>query len=167
MRLFSLALIAGVLAASGGGPAAEESAAGTGLYLILADADSPGDLPELSAEQQVLPYDYKFLRDDERRPPRYLLLPRRANVPFLLAKRPEAVVGERGFTELLIQLTEEAAAEMERFTGENIGRSAAFLIDGEVITAHKIRAVIKDGRLQLSRCNDNACEYILARLETP
>lgn len=167
MRLLSLALFAGVLAGSDGGPAAEESAAGTGLFLILADAESPGDLPEPSSEEQVLPYDYKFLRDEEPRPPRYLLLPRRPNVPFLLAKRPEAVVGERGFTELLIQLTEEAAAEMERFTGENIGRSAAFLIDGEVITAHKIRAVIKDGRLQLSRCNDNACEYILARLETP
>ncbi len=138
----------------------------TGLFLILAEASSPADLPEPTADQQIARYDYRFLRDEERRPPKYFLLPGRADVPLLLAGPPRSVVGERGLTELLIELTEEAAADMERVTREKLGRGAAFLIDGEVVTAHKIRAVIKNGRLQLSRCSDTACEYILARLQT-
>lgn len=54
---------------------------------------------------------------------------------------------------------------MERVTRENIGRSAAFVIDGDVVTAHKIRTVIEGGRIQLSRCTDDACEVIAVRLQ--
>ncbi len=79
---------------------------------------------------------------------------------------PEILEGERGLPELRIELTEDAAAEMERVTRENLGSSAALVIDGEVVTAHKIRAVIEGGRIQLSRCTDTACELIYARLLT-
>ncbi len=55
---------------------------------------------------------------------------------------------------------------MKQVTRDNLGKSAALVIDGEVVTAHKIRAVIDSGLVQLSRCTDDACDYILARLET-
>lgn len=167
-RIRPITLLALLASAAGlllGDCAAEqEDPSTTGLFLILEEAASSEDLPEPTADQQIVCYDYKFLREGERQTPKYFLLPSRPDVPLLLAGPPQSVVGERGFKELLIELTEGAARDMERVTRENLGAGAAFLIDGEAVTAHAIRAVIKDGRFQLSRCSDNACEYILARL---
>jgi len=40
----------------------------------------------------------------------------------------------------------------------------AFVINGEVVSTHTIRSVITRGEFKLSRCGDNACEFIYARL---
>ena len=137
----------------------------TGLFLIHAEAPSPDALPEPGPDRRIARYDYSFLDPEERRAPKYLLLANAPDVSLLLAESPETVEGEGGRPELLLQLTEGAAAQMERVTRENIGRSAAFVIDGDVVTAHKIRTVIEGGRIQLSRCTDDACEYIAVRLQ--
>lgn len=40
----------------------------------------------------------------------------------------------------------------------------AMVVDGEIVTRHKIRSVITGGKLQITRCVDNACEVIRAKL---
>ena len=137
---------------------------GTGLFLIHAQASRPEDLPPRGVDQQVVKYDYKFLREEEQRSAKYFLLPKHPDVALKLARKPQSSKNDQGRTELLFELSPDAAADMERLTSKNLGRAVAFVIDGEVVTAHKIRSVIRDGQFVLSRCTDNACEYIQARL---
>jgi len=136
-----------------------------GFYLIAAEADSAAALPTPSAGQQVVLYDYKFLQVTERGKPRYLLLPKNADVPLILASNPELQKkGANGFPELRLELTPEAAGMLERLTREHLGGKVAFMIDGEPVTIHKIRSVITGGQFHLSRCTDTACQYIYGRL---
>jgi hypothetical protein len=36
--------------------------------------------------------------------------------------------------------------------------------DGEIVTLHKIRTVVTGGKLQITRCTDDACVVIRAKL---
>jgi preprotein translocase subunit SecD len=137
----------------------------TGFYLIAAQADSAAALPAPGAGQQVIHYDYKYLRDTERGKSRYLLLSKIADVPLILAGQPELQLkGENGFPELRLELTPEAANKLEKLTSEHLGSTVAFMIDGEPVTIHKIRSAITGGQFRISRCTDTACQYIYGRL---
>jgi hypothetical protein len=135
-----------------------------GFYLVAAEATSADALPPPTADQRIARYDAKFLRASERTPPRYLLLPRRPNVELKLAKPPALDKGSNGFTELRLELTTQAAGNLERLSREHLGQTVSLVIDGEPVTIHKIRSVITGGQFRLSRCTDNACEYIFGRL---
>jgi preprotein translocase subunit SecD len=136
-----------------------------GFYLVAAQAETPKALPAASDEQRVVRYDYKYLLEAERAQPLYLLLPKTADVPLVLAKAPQLQEkGENGFPELRLELTPEAAGKLEKLTREHLGGKLAFMIDGEPVTLHKIRSVITGGQFRLSRCTDSACQYIYGRL---
>lgn len=138
-----------------------------GFYLVTAAASSADALPVPTGEQRMARYDQKYLRDSEREPPRYLLISKRPDVALKLAKAPAIGTGSNGFAELSLELTKEAAGDLERVSREHLGQQVAFVIDGEVVTTHKIRSVITGGQFRLSRCTDNACQYILGRLTEP
>jgi hypothetical protein len=38
------------------------------------------------------------------------------------------------------------------------------VVDGQIVTLHKIRSVVTDGKLQITRCTDDACQVIRAKL---
>jgi preprotein translocase subunit SecD len=138
-----------------------------GFYLIAAEATTPAALPTPDSEQQVVRYDYKFLRNADSTKPRYMLLPRKPDVPLVLAKAPKLnQKGENGFPEIRLELSPEAARSLEKLTREHIGRQVSFMLDGEPVTIHKIRSVISDGQFRLSRCTDTACQYIYGRLKS-
>jgi preprotein translocase subunit SecD len=157
--LVSWALAAGI--AAGGDQPNEHRA---GFYLIAAEAPSADALPAPSGEQQIARYDQKFLRESEREAPTYLLLPRRPDVALKLVTPPAITKGPNGFAELRLELTKEAAADLERVSREHLGQTVSLMIDGEVVTKHKVRSVITGGQFRLSRCTDDACQYILGRL---
>jgi hypothetical protein len=159
--VFALSLSAWLAVAT---RAMEEPGRDTGIFLILDQAASRASLRDPTADEFVALYDYKFLEAEARPRPKYLLLRKAPDVRLALAAPPERVLGKDGRTILGIDLADDAAVEMERFTRDHLGRSAAFVVDGEVVTAHKIRAVITNGELYVSRCTDNGCEYVLARL---
>jgi preprotein translocase subunit SecD len=136
-----------------------------GFYLVAAEAESAAALPAAGGEQRIVRYDYKYLRDAERGRPLYLLLPKSADVPLVLARAPELQErGANGFPELRLELTPEAASKLEKLTREHLGARVAFMIDGEPVTLHKIRSAITGGQFRLSRCTDTACQYIYGRL---
>jgi hypothetical protein len=137
----------------------------TGFFLVTAEADSIAGLPAAGPGQQVVLYDYRFLREDERDQPCYLLMSKTADVPIILGSAPELKKkGANGFPELQLTLTPEAAAQFERFTREHLGGMVALVIDGVPVTKHKIKTVITGGKFQLSRCTDTACEFLYGRL---
>ena len=136
-----------------------------GFYLVAAEADSATTLPIARTDQQIIRYDYKFLRNTADEKPRYFLLAKIADVPLILNKIPELQKkGENGFPELRLELTPESARNLEKLTRDHLGGKVVFMIDGEPVTIHKIRSVIAGGQFRLSRCTDTACQYIYGRL---
>ena len=145
--------------------AAEPNQVGqSGFYLVLADGPAADALPAPTSRQQVLRYDYKFLRPEEKEDTKYLLLAKRPDVPLFLRKPPEKEIGDGGRTQLLLEVTDDAGRDVEKLTREHLGQQVAFVMDGEVVSTHTIRSVITDGKFRMSRCTDNACEYIYGRL---
>jgi hypothetical protein len=137
----------------------------TGFFLVMADEDSARALPAISSGLQMVRYDSRFLRDSERGKPRYLLMSSMADVPLVLVRAPELhIKGSNGFPELQLELAGEASASLEQLTREHPGGEMAFVIDGVPVTVHKIRSVITGGQFRISRCTDNACQYIYGRL---
>jgi hypothetical protein len=45
------------------------------------------------------------------------------------------------------------------------GKQIAIVLGGEVVTTHKIRAVIRDGNVQITRCVPGAAKYLLEQLK--
>jgi len=137
----------------------------TGFYLVAAMAPSADALPAPAREQQIARHDSKYLRDSEGTPVSYLLLSRRPDVVLTLANAPVLLEkGSNGFPELRLELSKEAAADLERMSREHLDQRVALVVDGEVVTTHKIRSVITDGKVRLTRCTDNACQHIYTRL---
>jgi preprotein translocase subunit SecD len=160
-----LVLLACTLVPVGNARAQDGEKRPAGFYLVAAEAETAAALPAASGEQRVVRYDYRYLRETERGQPLYLLLPKTADVPLVLAKAPELQEkGQNGFPELRLELTPEAAGKLEKLTREHLGGSVAFVIDGEPVTLHKIRSVITGGQFRLSRCTDTACQFIYGRL---
>jgi preprotein translocase subunit SecD len=158
-------LLTGLVLGPSAQATAEARAPQAGFYLIAAEADSAAGLPVATANQRIVRYDYQHLREAERGKPVYLLLPKAADVPVMLAKAPELQMkGENGFPELRLELTVQAAKQLETLTREHLGGNVAFVVDGEPVTLHKIRSVITGGQFRLSRCTDSACQYIYGRL---
>ena len=137
----------------------------TGFYLVAAMAPSADALPAPTRQQRIVRDDSKYPRDSEATPVLYVLLSRRPDVVLTLANAPVLQQkGPNGFAELQLELTREAAADLERMTRKHLGQRVALVVDGDVVTIHKIRSVISDGKMQLTRCTDNACQYLYTRL---
>jgi len=65
---------------------------------------------------------------------------------------------------LTVSLKRKYAERAEVFTRAHLGGRIVMIVDGEIVTLHKIRSVIVGGQLQITRCTDDACEVIRAKL---
>ncbi len=63
-----------------------------------------------------------------------------------------------------VSLSEEAAAQFESFTERYLGQTVALVVGGQVLTVHKIRQVVHDGKVQISRCGDEGCQILFLEL---
>lgn len=61
---------------------------------------------------------------------------------------------------LRISLSPEASAKLKGFTEKRVMKQVAIVMNGEVLTVHKIRTVITGKDLEISRCTDSACEKL-------
>lgn len=137
----------------------------TGFYLVIAESDSTSSLPNVKDDQQIVYYDYKYLLENERGKPRFLLISKFPDVPLMLSGTPELIEkSQNGFPELLFKLTPEASNALEELSREHLGGKIAFLINNEPVTLHKIKSTIVGGQFQLTRCTDTACRVIYGRL---
>lgn len=171
-------LFATLLAAGGCGneppaPATQSSAASNlaarplfnGAYLVLREAPTPQDANTNSPTQGVLVYDRRKYSDappDE--PLAYVAIDLTDFVPLIIEGTPEMQKDGRGFSKLTVSLARQNADKLEAFTRSHLGGRIALVIDGQIITLHKIRSVVTGGKLQITRCTDNACQAIRAKL---
>ena len=136
-----------------------------GLYLVLrTDRDRDKLLP-VSDNERILVNDFHFLEPAEREPAVYVALASKPFVPFELAAGPtEGKEDGTGKPRLQLQLAESQKSALADFTRANLGHSVAIVIGGEIVTIHKVKSVITEGKLQIVRCTKNGCETLFTRL---
>jgi len=85
-------------------------------------------------------------------------------VPLELDKKPELRKQNASQKTVELCFSKLASDKLAAFTSHNIMKEATLIVNGEALTLHKIRAAITGGKMEISRCGDNACEKIYAEL---
>lgn len=138
---------------------AEKVSLKNGFYLILEEQAEPAKLQKPADDEVIVTYTLDHLGVKDQ-PARHYRVKNRPDVSFSLDARPE--VGDKvdGKTTLNVVLGEGNAREFQQFTANNIDRGVAIIIGEKVVTAHKIRTEIVGGKIQITRCGDDACEQL-------
>ena len=85
-------------------------------------------------------------------------------VPLIIEGAPEMKSDGQGKSVLTVSLSRKNAERLEALPRAHLHGRIALVVDGEIVTLHKIRSVVTGGRLQITRCTDNACEVIRSKL---
>ena len=135
-----------------------------GVYAVLREGPTREEVEQEKTAHFTILYDRKYLDEAVKQPAKYVALDSSSFVPFVLAGPPQIDGTYRDHPTLSLRLSPDNVKLLEKFTSTHMGGSVATVIDGEIITMHKVRSVIKDGQVQISRCTDNACRILRMKL---
>jgi preprotein translocase subunit SecD len=121
-------------------------------------------LSTLSTKEVALSFSPLFI-DYNTQEFRRIIIDTSEFVPLELDKLPITEQQTEQKKKLLLSLTKEAGNKLKTFSSNHLMRKVALVIGGEVYTLHKIKVPITNGQLQISRCNDNACELLNVKLK--
>ncbi len=130
-----------------------------GFYLILEEEADASVFQKPADDEAIATYTLDHL-DVHDQPPRHFRVKVMPDVHFSSDAKTELGDKAEGKTTLNVVLGEGNAVEFQKFTAANIDRAVAIIIGGKVVTAHKIRAEIVGGKIQITRCGDDACEAL-------
>lgn len=135
-----------------------------GLYLIVRMDTTHTGSQRVTAQQKALhfsPLFEEYNGDEQTR----IIIDCRDHVPLELRKAPETEQQTEQKKKLLLSLTPEASEKLKTFTTQHVMHMVAIVVDGEVLTTHRIKEALTSGQLQITRCNDNACERLYLSLK--
>jgi hypothetical protein len=155
-------LISALLAVVGG--ADTPHSVPNGVYAVLREGLTREAVQLGKVPHFILLYGRKYSESDKNEPPKYVALDTSFFVPLVLAGPPDAKKDDRGWTLLSVTLAREQVKSLENFTRAHLGGTVATVVGGEIVTMHKVRTVIQDGRAQITRCQDDACQVLLVKL---
>jgi hypothetical protein len=135
-----------------------------GFYSVLSEASSRAEVRADSIPNIVLVYDGRYVDSSQTASPSFVALDTVSFVPLILEGSPTANKDGNGRTLLGVTLSRRYVKTLENFTKAHLGGRIAIVLDGEIITMHKIRSVISEGKVQITRCYDNACSVLLSKL---
>jgi len=135
-----------------------------GVYAVLREGLTREEVQLSKVPHLIFLYDRKYSESDKNEPPKYVALDTSFFVPLVLAGPPDTEKDDRGWTLLNVTLAREHVKSLENFTRVHLGGRVAIVVDGEIITIHKVRTVIQDGRAQITRCRDDACQTLRVKL---
>jgi hypothetical protein len=136
-----------------------------GAYLIIREAPTPQDARVEGVPHVVIAYDRRKYGDaPPSEPLTYVAIDTRDYVPLVIEGTPEMISNGQGKSVLTVSLARKNAERAEAFTRAHLGGRIAMVVDREIVTLHKIRSVITGGKVQITRCTDNACEVIRSKL---
>lgn len=141
-------------------PAVEfEAGMGSGFFLVLEENLDQNKLQPPASDEMIVSYTLDHL-GVEGQAPRFFRVRNQPDVALKLEDKP--VVGDKveGKTTLNLELGSGNAELFRQFTGANIDKTVAIIVDGKVVTAHRIRSEISGGMIQITRCGDDACETL-------
>jgi len=135
-----------------------------GIYNVLRDAMTRDGAHVEGVPHVVLPYDRRYTDSQPQEHPAFVAVDTSSFVPLTIDSPPEMKKDGNGFSLLTVTLARENAKQVEDFTRTHIGGRVAIIFDGEIVTLHKVRKIIEGGKLQITRCTDNACEILRTKL---
>ena len=133
-----------------------------GIYLILEELEIE---PSPNHMGSVVRFDHGFLDSNTEGQPIYLQIDANEMVSLDLAEKPEGIPQEDKRLNLMLTLSENGKQQLADFTTKHLNKRVAIVIGGRAVTKHKVRTVIDGGKLQITRCTDNACEHLLLELK--
>jgi pectinesterase len=135
-----------------------------GVYAVLRDSVKEKEILPLKDGEAVVVHNQRYLKSDDKQPPRFLVVRVAPDVQPELAEPPKTEKVGDEIVRILLKLQPRAASALERLTGERLGKEIAIVIGGEVVTTHKIREVIKGGEVQITNCAPGSAKYLLSQL---
>jgi hypothetical protein len=167
-------LCAGLVSACGNEPprpeapvssrSAPAAALANGLYAVAGEQREAPAAGAPDPEHIVLPYDPMPVDGEAPPPRRWIELDPSSTVPLIVQSASLTEEDARGLPFLSVTLDRSYTARLEDFTREHLGGRVAVVLDGNVVTVHKVRSVLTDGKMQISRCTDRACTVIRSSL---
>ena len=136
-----------------------------GVYAVLRESLKEKDVAPLKDGEVLVAHRYRYLKKDDKEPPRFLVVRSTPDVDLDLAGAPKAVKEGEEVVRILLKLQPKAATALERLTSDRLGREITIVLGGEVVTAHKIREVIKGGEVQITSCSAGGAKYLLEQLQ--
>ncbi len=133
-----------------------------GLYKIPAFAVDSNWTEAAPEGTMAVPFHSLFLEANERE--FGVLVDTSAFVPLELELPPQSEQQSEDKQRLLLSLTPEASELLKNFTAERVGESVAIVVDGKVVTRHRVRTALTSGQLQISWCGPDACEQLRSKL---
>jgi preprotein translocase subunit SecD len=135
-----------------------------GVYAVLRESLKEKDVRPLKDGEVLVVDRHPYLKKDEKEPPRFLVVHAAPDVDLDLAGAPKAYKDDEEVVGVLLKLQPKAATALERLTSERVGKQIAIVVGGEVVTVHKIRAVIKGGEVQITCCAARSAKHLLEQL---
>ncbi len=135
-----------------------------GIYAVLQEASTPEKAQCPGLASRILRYDKKYTDSGPDEPVKYVAIDTSSYVPLILEGTPDTKKDDKGMTVLLGTIRKEHEKTLENFTRAHLGGEIATVVDGEIVTLHKVRSVIMGGKFQITRCTDNACEVLKDKL---
>ena len=136
-----------------------------GVYAVQRESLKEKDVLPLKEGEVMVVHHSRYLKKDDKEPPRYLVVHSAPDVVLDLAGKPKAVKEGTEVVRIFLKLQPKAAAALERLTSDHLGRQLAIVLGGEVVTMHKIREIIKGGEIQITSCVAGAANHLLEQLE--
>lgn len=133
-----------------------------GMYLVKRLGDKSSEILPLEANEKIIEWNEDFI-DHEDPDPKYMVIDASSFSPFLLRVKPKTELQEGktdGRKKLLLEFNEEGKEKLAEYTGQHVNQMTSIVIKGQALTKHVIREAITGGFLQITRCNDNACEML-------
>lgn len=135
-----------------------------GIYLIHRKGDVSKKILPLSANEKIIQFNKEFIEKTDPGP-KYLVINTNEFAPLLLKEKPKTEDQTAEKKKLLLALNEEGKNRLKEFSTKNLYKSTTIVVNGEALTMHKIKSVLDGGFLQITRCNDNACELLYFALQ--
>jgi preprotein translocase subunit SecD len=136
-----------------------------GIYAVLRENLKEKDVLPLKEGEVLLVHHFRYLKKDEKEPPRFLVVHSAPDIVLDLVGEPKAVKEGTEVVRIFLKLQPKEATALERLTRDRLGRQVTLVVGGEVVTMHKIREVIKGGDVQITSCAAGAANYLLERLQ--
>ncbi|MFO0845954.1 MAG: hypothetical protein U0797_26830 [Gemmataceae bacterium] len=144
---------------------AEDKKPPDGVYAVLRDSVREKEVLPLKDGEALVVHRHRYLKNDHKEPPRYLVVRSAPDVKLDLAGEPKSVKEGDEVVRILLKLREKPAEALQRLTRDRLGKQVAIVLGGEVVTMHKVREVIKGGDVQITSCAAGAAGYLLKQLE--
>lgn len=143
-----------------------------GIYRLIEIAPTKDGLKPKSLSETIIATSLDFehnLTDTNK----YYLIDTSDYTPLKITEKPTIsansnpkIVGDTiRLSQLHITLSDKYSKKLETFTTKNVNNMITIVIGQKAITKHVIREPISGGKIQISRCTDNACEILLTELE--